>query len=107
TDAEEARVRERYGVAPSKLLRVANPLDLEVWRPADGRVARAELGLAPDAAVAVWHGRVEIEKKGLDVLLTAWRLVGRSDARLLLIGSGRDDDRMRRRIDSDGLQGIV
>lgn len=39
------------------------------------------------------HGRVDISRKRLDVLLDAWRLFAGTapDARLCLIGSGQDD----------------
>jgi glycosyltransferase involved in cell wall biosynthesis len=49
----------------------------------------------------VWHGRVEVDSKGLDVLLRAWRLVGDAtpDRRLLLIvGTGQDADAFRREV---------
>lgn len=111
TEAEEARVRARYDVPSSKLRRIPNPLDLETWRPGDRAGARERLGIATEVPVAVWHGRVEIEKKGLDVLLTAWESVCRGDggaeSRLLVIGSGRDDDRLRAQIESAGLDRIV
>jgi glycosyltransferase involved in cell wall biosynthesis len=111
TEAEAARVQARYGVPPSKLLRVANPLDLDIWRPSDGGRTRKRLGIPADAHVAVWHGRVEIEKKGLDVLLAAWeRICRENDAarfRLLLVGSGRDDERLRAQIAAADLHGIV
>jgi glycosyltransferase involved in cell wall biosynthesis len=110
TKAEAERVRARYDVPPSKLLRVANPLDLDIWRPGDGGRTRKRLGIPADAQVAVWHGRVEIEKKGLDVLLDAWEQIKRGDAagfRLLLVGSGRDDERLRAEIAAADLRGIV
>ena len=51
------------------------------------------LGLPHDAFVVVTHGRIDLHRKGLDVLVDAWRRVVEvlPAARLALIGSGRDD----------------
>jgi glycosyltransferase involved in cell wall biosynthesis len=102
SEAEEARVRTRYGVRPAKIARVFNPVDSEVWSPVDGHTIRDKLGIPRAARVAVWHGRVSITKKGLDTLLDAWtrvcaQRVGRP-LRLLLIGNGEDAERLRRTI---------
>ena len=102
TEAE--RVRERYGVEDGGIARIFNPLDLEVWSRSDRAEARAELGIPAAAEVAVWHGRVDVHRKGLDVLLDAWVRVCREragrDLRLLLLGTGPDADALRQRIDA-------
>jgi glycosyltransferase involved in cell wall biosynthesis len=54
---------------------------------------RAKLGIDPAASVAVWHGRTDIWKKGLDVLLEAWERLhdgSASEFQLVLIGDGPD-----------------
>jgi starch synthase len=52
----------------------------------------------------MWHGRVEIDRKGLDVLLEAWdRLTeerGDRDLRLIMVGTGTDAEELRRRLGS-------
>src|SRR3546814_2938930 len=54
--------------------------------------ARRVLGIAPDAFVAINHGRIDIRRKGLDVLVEAWAMLERAeDDRLIVIGSGQDD----------------
>jgi starch synthase len=101
---ETRRIHSRYRVPTVKVGHIPNPMDVVAWQPADRAAARAELGIPAAARVVVWHGRVQIERKGLDVLLDAWQRVctARPGAELLLllIGSGRDDDRLRRRISS-------
>lgn len=98
------RVRSTYGVTAAQTTLVPNAFDVRRWRPADRQAARAALGVPEDAYVIAWHGRVEIESKGLDVLLDAWEhlCAERPPARplLLLVGSGRDDQRVRCRIAS-------
>jgi glycosyltransferase involved in cell wall biosynthesis len=102
SETEETRVRQRYGVPATKIARVFNPVDSEVWAPLDRDTMRAKLGIPRSARVAVWHGRVSMRKKGLDTLLDAWRRVcaqrtGR-DLRLLLIGDGEDAESLRHAI---------
>lgn len=106
---EAARLRGRYALKGEKVARVFNPLDLSEWRPGDRAAARRTLGIHEAARVAVWHGRVDFRRKGLDVLLEAWRRVcderpGR-DLRLLLVGTGHDAAELRSA--SDGVRGLT
>jgi starch synthase len=68
------------------------------------------LGLPEDAVVVVWHGRVDLHRKGLDMLLGAWAQLAQlpgPQRRLLLVGTGKDAEAMRRRIRDESLPGIV
>jgi starch synthase len=104
--AEVGRVQARYGVAPTKIATVANPIDPAIWHPLPRDSARATLGIPSTARVIVWHGRVSIWKKGLDVLLDAWHQLKAQapdrDLRLLLVGAGEDAEDLHRRIDDLG-----
>lgn len=104
--AEADRVQARYGVSPSKIAPVANPVDPAVWSPFERNAARAKLGIPATARVVVWHGRVSIWKKGLDTLLDAWReLRSRTsvrDLRLIIVGDGQDAENLRRMIADAG-----
>jgi starch synthase len=83
-----------------------------MWPPVAGReAARQELGIASGARVAVWHGRVDFRRKGLDVLLNAWQKVcveraGR-DVRLLLVGTGNDARELRAALAEMKPQGLT
>jgi glycosyltransferase involved in cell wall biosynthesis len=74
------------------------------WRPADRDAARAALGISAETRVVVWHGRVNVHHKGLDVLLDAWQRLytKRRFPRLLLllVGSGQDAGILQHRIAS-------
>ncbi len=112
--AEAGRLRERYGLAAEKIARVFNPLDLSEWRPGDRGAARAALGLPAAARVVVWHGRVDFRRKGLDVLLEAWRRVcverPGGDLRLFLVGAGNGGEELRaavKRASAEGARGVV
>jgi glycosyltransferase involved in cell wall biosynthesis len=100
--SEAQRVRAQYGVPSAKLARIFNPIDVDFWHASDNSEARAELSIPMSARVVVWHGRVLLHRKGLDVLLGAWERVCRErpgrDLRLLLVGTGNDADELRRRI---------
>jgi len=111
SEPEAARVRSKYQVPSAKTVPIFNPVDPEVWSPADRDAARAKLGISSSARVAVWHGRVSIHSKGLDTLLETWRriCVGRpqQDLRLILIGSGNDAERLADLISELGLNNIL
>ena len=106
---EEAdRVRGAYGIDPSRVHRVVNPVDTGAWRPGDRSSARARLGIPASALVVAWHGRVDVPRKGLDVLVEAWRAAcaarPQADLRLLLVGAGADEPELRRLL--SGTRGV-
>ena len=100
--AERERLRGRYRLPAHRVAPIPNPLDVRRWEPEDRPEARRELGLPADRRTVVWHGRVQIERKGLDLLVEAWREVCAARPRrpplLLLVGSGRDAGELRRRL---------
>jgi starch synthase len=105
------RVRDHYGLPEEKLARIFNPVDLAMWKPVDREEARSMLGIPVGAEVVIWHGRVEINRKGLDVLLHAWRRLcseraGR-DLRLVLVGTGNDADKLSAMLDELKLPGVT
>ena len=110
TQTESQRVRTAYGVPSAKIARIFNPLDLATWSASDRNQARSALGIPLDARVVVWHGRVEIERKGLDILLEAWKQIcahrAGKDLRLLLVGTGSDANKLRQRLESMQLQNV-
>jgi glycosyltransferase involved in cell wall biosynthesis len=107
---EAKAVKKRYDLPQGAITIVGNPIDIEEWRPQDRREARAELGLPEEAAVACWHGRIDIKRKGLDILVEAWRQVceerPEADLRLLLCGGGTGNERLRRLMEEAGLRGV-
>ena len=96
------RVKARYQLPPYKIGKIFNPLDLRVWSAINRDEARAKLNLPSNAQIVVWHGRVEMQIKGLDILLDAWEQICRDrperDLRLLLMGTGKDVDKLQQRI---------
>jgi starch synthase len=68
------------------------------------------MGLPEGAAVACWHGRIDIRRKGLDILVEAWRLVCQerpgADLRLLLCGGGAGNEKLRYLMEEAGLRGV-
>lgn len=86
---EAQRVKARYHLAEERIARVPNALDLHLWRPIERASARRELGLSIKQRIVICHGRVDVHRKGRDVLLAAWADV-RAEAQLILIGSAED-----------------
>jgi len=103
---EAARVQATYGVAPGRIARLANPLDLTDWQPVPRMEAREKLGLPATARIVISHGRIDIFRKGLDLLLTAWSKLRAThpgqDWRLVLIGAGNDGAEFRSMLNRQG-----
>jgi starch synthase len=108
--AEISRVRLAYHFPKKKIARIFNPLDLRDWFPVDRLQARAAIGMPSSARVAVWHGRVEMQQKGLDQLIRIWQRVCTSrpnrDFCLLLVGSGRHAAELQAEIHRSGARGV-
>ena len=108
---ERERVRTRYGIASAKIAGIFDPVDTETWYAVDRGAARRALGIPHGARVVVWHGRIEIHKKGLDVLLGAWAEMCRrrpdQDLRLLMVGTGSDARALHRHLATEGLRGVM
>ena len=111
TQTEVQRVQTRYGIPSTKLARIFNPMDVANWHAIARSEARAALGIPLNAQVVVNHGRIDLHRKGLDVLMEAWERVYRDrpdrNLRLLLIGTGTDASQLRDRITTMQLQGIM
>ncbi|MDF5732134.1 MAG: glycosyltransferase family 4 protein [Rhizonema sp. PD38] len=112
TKTEIQRVNAAYGsIPPARVARIFNPLDVATWGRIHREEARAALGIPLDAKVVVWHGRVEIERKGLDVLLEAWNQIcsqrRETKLQLLLVGTGSDANKLRQRIEALQLRGVI
>ena len=110
-EGEARRVAERYGVPTARIWPVHNPIDLDLWWPMDRAEARRALDLPPEARIVVCHGRIDMHRKGLDVLLDAWRLVTaarpKQDVRLILVGTGQDDQVLRAELARRQLPGLT
>jgi glycosyltransferase involved in cell wall biosynthesis len=95
--SERERLQRRYGLQ-ERVRRVFNPIDAMFWRADDQAQARASEGLSREAEIVAWHGQAH-PRKGLDLLLEAWRGLcdERSDRELvlLLFGGRRGADRLR------------
>ena len=101
--AEIDRVTSTYGIGPEKIHRIFNAVAEEFWVASDKDKARQTLGVKPGTILVVWHGRVQMRQKGLDILLDAWEQVaeqyGDQELCLMLMGSGPDSGALRERVD--------
>ena len=108
---EVERVQHCYGLSASKVARIYNPLAVTSWKPMDKATARTELSIPLTAEVAVWHGRIALDQKGLDILIAAWERVCQSrpkaDLRLILIGMGPDGEELDSIIRNSAVRGVV
>jgi glycosyltransferase involved in cell wall biosynthesis len=82
------------GLPESKLRMIPQGVDVETYRPPSDRAGlRRELGADGDGPVVVFLGSL-IERKGIDVLLSAWERIHRARpaASLWLVGRDRFED---------------
>ncbi len=70
TEEETRQLVELYGADPNRTVTIPPGVDLDRFRPGDRVAARAELGIAPDAVVLAFVGRIQ-PLKAPDVLLRA------------------------------------
>jgi starch synthase len=105
------QVQQTYSISSSKIAQIFNPMDVANWHAIDRSEARAALNISLDAKVVVYHGRIEIQRKGLDVLLKAWEELCKErphqDLRLLLVGTGTDAKEFGNQIDAMKLRGVM
>jgi D-inositol-3-phosphate glycosyltransferase len=91
TVEETRQLVELYGADPRRTVTIPPGVDLDRFRPGDGRVARAALGLPADAVVLAFVGRIQ-PLKAPDVLLHAAAELLRRDpglrARLVVLVAG-------------------
>jgi len=91
--AERERLAKSYTHITLNIANIPNPVDSREWKTIGRREARQALGLRREAFVVVNHGRIDIRRKGLDVLLKAWSFFsGDASSELVIIGSGQDRD---------------
>lgn len=91
TDEETRQLVELYGADPHRTVTIPPGVDLVRFRPGDRDTARRELGIAPDAVVLAFVGRIQ-PLKAPDVLLRAAAELLRRDpalrARLVVLVAG-------------------
>ena len=81
TPDEAEQLTALYDADPTRVRTVAPGVDLDVFCPGDRAAARRRLGIAPDAAVLLFVGRIQ-PLKGPDVMLRAAAQLVRSDPSL-------------------------
>jgi len=91
------------------MARVPNPVSIFRTAVPPRDEVRKNIGINPNARVAVWHGRVMRWKKGLDILISAWRRIGESPQllQLLLVGAGADSAWLRKEIEPEMESGSI
>lgn len=119
TQTEIDRVQNKYHVPKPKIAKIFNPIDVKNWKAIDRLEARKKLQLPLDSQTVVWHGRVDIFRKGLDTLLDAWEIVTKTinsetnqkklsqKLNLLLVGTGSGADTLQQIIEQKKLTNVI
>jgi len=114
---EVAAEYRHQGVPPERIRHIPHGVDTGRFRPAsaqDRARIRDRLGIAPDAQVVTYVGRL-VSYKGLPMLIDIWEKViaERPQARLILVGSGAEgtaydcESTLRRTVAERGMQASV
>jgi glycosyltransferase involved in cell wall biosynthesis len=108
---ERDRLESEYRIGAPKVVRIFNPMSVTTWQAIDRIEARHHSNIPIDARVAVFHGRMQIQHKGLDLLLEAWEQICQQrpdkDLRLLLVGTGSDAEELSHQIALRKLTGVM
>lgn len=93
---------ESYGAEPARIRTIPNGCDASLFHPADRAASRTRLGIAADAEVVTYVGRL-VAEKGLRELLDACRTlaVARPRLRLVLVGEGPMREEIAARLAAD------
>lgn len=119
-ETEIQRTINSYGVSTEKIAKIFNPLDLDLWSAAisPDRLSqlrcqtRHELGIPTEASLVICHGRIDLYRKGLDILMEAWGQVCKDclpeqNPYLLIVGTGDDASALQKLIDDQALPNIT
>lgn len=109
SDQQEELIRRIFRVAPERLHRVYNGMDLGLFAPgAGGAELRRTLGIAPETPVLLCVARF-VRDKGLDQVIEALPAVAAAlpDVLLLLVGDGEQRGRLERLARRRGVAGRV
>ena len=93
---------DNYGADASRIRTIPNGCDASLFHPADRAAARVQLGIAADAEVVTYVGRL-VPEKGLRELLEACRTLSaaRRRLRLVLVGEGPMREEIASRLADD------
>jgi glycosyltransferase involved in cell wall biosynthesis len=105
-EALRRQVIEQTGIDPRRITSVPTGVDLQRFRPGDRVASRARLGLAPEdfligivATLRSWKGHA--------YLLEALALLQGERTKVVIVGSGPQEDNIRRKIESLSLASRV
>ena len=109
SDFSARQVRSLYGIAPSRIVKIAGAADIERFHPAlDRGAARAALGLQPGVPLLFTVRNLEA-RMGLDRLLEAMARVRlrHPAARLVIAGTGSRANELRTQAAARGVENTV
>jgi glycosyltransferase involved in cell wall biosynthesis len=89
-----------FGVPRDRIDVVPNGVDTDIFYPSDRAEARRELGLSPDARIALYVGRIEREKGVFDLIRAfGWSGSELGHSQLVMIGEGAAQEECKELID--------
>ena len=103
-------MRNLSKLCSDRIARIFNPIDLKEWPLLNRDETRESTGISKNIKVSIWHGRIDMHRKGLDILLDAWSLVcEKKDPKkklLIIIGNGVDKKKFGHRLKNIQIKNI-
>lgn len=96
------------GIPSERVMVMPNAIDETHFKPIETSMARQQLGLPADKLLILFVGSL-IERKGVTDLIQAMSIVARHypDARLLIVGSGYQEEMLKNQAENLGLQSLI
>jgi glycosyltransferase involved in cell wall biosynthesis len=96
--SEREMLLKRYGVSPERVRVVLTPIDTAAYRPMDRMDACDRLGLDWRRRYVLFVGRLDDEIKRISTLVRSFAALNAAhpDVDLLVVGNGRDADRLKK-----------
>jgi glycosyltransferase involved in cell wall biosynthesis len=96
--SEREMLLKRYGVSPERVRVVLTPIDTGAYRPMDRMDACDRLGLDWRRRYVLFVGRLDDEVKRISTLVRSFAALNAAhpDVDLLVVGNGRDADRLKK-----------
>jgi glycosyltransferase involved in cell wall biosynthesis len=97
-----------YGVEKEKIFSLPPGIDISTIKAQKGKVSRSDLGISEEEFVIISVNGLRPEK-GINYLIDAFSMLKKEkiNARLLLVGSGPEEDAIKERIIAHGLKDSV
>lgn len=103
---EKERVLTKYSNLKVPLHLIYNPIEV-IRIERSKQECRTSLNISNESFIALWYGRIDYHRKGLDRLLASWRRIKSKNAKLYIIGQGSGNELLQNQFDQYPSSNII